>query len=280
MLKKIVTVTVLTLLTAATTARAEQKLLITDVLDQKQIEAQASLEYSHISADLNVKSFPFDTGKVTSNVTESRYSLGVGLGYGLELDASIPFVVSERAKTELAGESEYDKRDGFGDVTVGAKYRIFDEERMPFTLVAGLDLKFDSARRKDAGTGTFDVSPYLAASKRLEHHTTPYVGYRAIVRNHGAADSHILTLGLEKEYSETVTLDVRGDASFNTASDFATSSQNYSIEAATYVQVYHNLYLIPSVALLVDSPTDIKAADVHVATAVGVRGGISLYYLY
>jgi hypothetical protein len=278
--KKIVTVMVLTLLTAATTARAEHKLLITDVLDQKQIEAQASLEYSHISGDFDLKGFPFDSGKVTSNVTESRYSLGVGLGYGLEMSASIPFVVSERAKAELAGESEYEKRDGFGDVTVGAKYRIFDEERLPFTLVAGVDLKFDSARRKDAGTGTFDVSPYLAASKKLTHHATPYLGYRAVVRNHDAADSHILTLGLEQEFSEMMTLDVRGDASFNTATDFATSSQNYSVEAAAYVQVYHNLYLIPSVALLAISPADIKGADIHVATAVGVRGGLSLYYLY
>ncbi len=279
MVKKIVIAMALSLLTVATSARAEHKLLITDVLDQKQIEAQASLEYSHVSGNFDVKPFPF-TGKVTRNVTDSNYSLGVGLGYGLEISASIPFVVSERAKTELAGESEYDKRDGFGDVTVGAKYRIFGEERMPFTLVAGVDVKFDSARLKDAGTGTFDVSPYIAASKKLAHHAIPYVGYRAVVRNHGAADSHILTLGLEKEYSETVTLDIRGDASFNTATDIGTSSQNYSAEAATYVQVYHNLYLIPSVALLVESPADLKVADIHVGTAVGIRGGLSLYYLY
>ncbi|ABQ27789.1 hypothetical protein [Geotalea uraniireducens] len=45
-----------------------------------------------------------------------------------------------------------------GDFSFGGKYRLFDEEKEPFLLVAGLDIKFDTAGGGNAGTQTTDVS--------------------------------------------------------------------------------------------------------------------------
>ena len=72
------------LLLTATAARAEHKLLITDVLDAKELEAQATFEYVRQQASFDA----VESGRMIRNSTESRYSLGVGLGHGLEVTAS------------------------------------------------------------------------------------------------------------------------------------------------------------------------------------------------
>ncbi len=267
------------MLLTATAAQAEHKLLFTNVLEQKQIEGQATFEYSHSRG--NIASPVDGPGLRTTNAVESFYSLGVGLGHGLEITASIPFVFSERAKTEFAGvEPEYEKRDGFGDAALEAKYRLLGGEEEPFTLVTGLGLKFDSARRKDAGTGTTDVSPFIAASANLGHHYIPYAIYRATLRNHDVQDTHTLSLGVEKELNPTVTLDAKIAADFNTAASDITANEDFSFELTSYIQVAHNFYLLPSAAYTLATNATDKAADLRLGPADGFRGGLSLYYLY
>ncbi|GLI37956.1 hypothetical protein KI811_05935 [Geobacter hydrogenophilus] len=272
-------VAVVGMLLSATAAHAEHKLLITDVLEQKQMEAQARFEYSHTRGDI---SSPIDgSGTRTTNTLESAYSLGVGLGHGLEMTASIPFVFNERAKTELSAvEAEFEKRDGFGDFALEAKYRLLGGEEEPFTLVTGLGLKFDTARKKDAGTGTTDVSPFIAASANLGHHYLPYASYRATIRNHDMQDTHTLSLGLEKELNHTVTLDAKIDANFNTSTSVMSANEDFVFEVSSYLQVAHNFYLIPSVAYTVATDATDKAAELHLGPADGFRGGLSLYYLF
>lgn len=266
------------LVMAAGNARAEHKLLVTEILDQKQMEAQAKFEYTHATRDLKAAA---ESGKVTSNLLESNYSLGVGLGHGLEVTASIPYVMSERTKVELNGlEPEYEKRDGVGDFSFGGKYRLFDEEKEPFSLVAGLDIKFDTAGGGNAGTQTTDVSPYIAASKKLNPHFIPYGIYRATLRNNGGEDVHTVTAGVEAELNETVTLDARLDANFGTGTKLSTASEVYSFELASYLQLLHNFYLIPSVAVASGSPVDAKGVDARLDTPFAIRGGMSLYYLF
>ena len=269
------------LLMTATAARAEHKLLITDVLDAKQVEAQASFEYSRTQASFDSS---IESGRVISNSTDSRYSLGFGLGHGLEVTASIPYVLSERAKIEFSNpaiESEYEKRDGFGDFSFGAKYSLLDEKSAPVALVVGTDIKFDTAGGKNnPGTQTTDVSPYLAVSKKLGHHATPYAAYRATISNHGQPDTHLLSLGSENELNETVTIDVRFDAAFTTASNDLSSFETYSLELASYLQLFHNFYLIPSVAVATGSGPHSKVSDVDFGSPFAVKVGASLYYLF
>ncbi len=271
-------VAMVALLLSATAAHAEHKLLVTDVLEQKQIEAQARFEYSHTEGDIS--SPDEGSGKLKTYNSESLYSVGVGLGHGLEITASLPFIFSEREKVELGTEAEYGKRDGFGDFALEAKYRLLGGEEEPFTLVTGLGLKFDTASQDDGGTGTTDVSPFIAASANFGDHCLPYAIYRATIRNHGEQDTHTISLGLEKELNHTVTLDAKVDANFNTSTSDVSSYEDFAFELSSYIQVSHNLYLLPSVAYIVATDATFKAEDIRLSPADGFRGGLSLYYLF
>jgi len=272
------------ILMTATAARAEHKLLITDVLDAKQVEAQASFEYMRLQQSFGSR---FGNGRVVVNSTESRYSLGAGVGYGLEVTASIPYVFSER--TALRSDADAgiltEKRDGFGDFSFGAKYSLLDEKKnAPVSLVAGLNVKFDTAGgANNPGTKTTDVNPILAVSKKLGHHHTPYASYQAVISNHGHADEHILSVGVERELNETVTFDARVEAAYLTATDSFSSSESYDLELASYLQLLHNFYLIPSVAVATGSTSHSKGSkysDEHFGSPFGIKAGLSLYYLF
>ncbi|MBJ6725272.1 transporter family protein [Geomesophilobacter sediminis] len=263
---------------AATPALAEHKLLVTDVLDPKQVEAQAKFEHTYLSGSLSNPS-----GTTSVRATESLYSVGVGLLPGLEMTAFIPYVFNEREKAQFTGfDPEVDKKDGFGDFALEAKYRLLGGEHEPFTVVAGLDLKFDTAGNKngDAGTGTTDFAPFIAASANLGHHTIPYAIYQATLRNHDTRDTHTISLGLEKELNETFTLDGRFDANFNTSDDTVTANERYVFELASYIQVAHNLYVLPAAAYIKESDSTLKATNTKIGSVDGYRVGASLYYLY
>jgi hypothetical protein len=283
-MKKIALVALLGVMMTATAVHAEQKLLITDVLDQKQVELQGGVEYTHTRGDIG--SSVDGSGKLTTNATESSYSLGVGLGRGFEMTASIPYVFSERNKTQFSGaEPEYEKRDGAGDFALEGKYLLLGGEEERYAVVGGLDLKFDTAGNHDAGTGTTDVSPFIAASTNLGHHYTPYAVYRATIRNHEAPDTHTISLGLEKEINPTITLDPKIDANFNTSGRDTegrdlTANQDFSFELSSYIQLARNFYVIPSVAYVLATDVTDKSEDVHQGTVDGFRGGVSLYYLF
>ncbi|BCG47256.1 hypothetical protein GEOBRER4_n2084 [Citrifermentans bremense] len=277
-MKKMILAVVGGVLLTSTAARAEHKLLITDVLDKKQVEAQALFEYSHFSGKLNT---PAESGKFTANATESVYSMGVGLGSGLEVSASVPYVFSERVKVQFDGfEPEYEKRDGFGDFAVEGKYRLLGGEEKPCTVVAGLGVKFDTAGGSNAGSGTTDVSPFIAASANMGHHNIPYAVYRATIRNHDEQDTHTVSVGLEKELSHTVTLDARVDANFNTSARDITANEDFTFELASYIELAHNFYLLPSVAYNIATDAKGKETEVRVTSVDGFKGGVSLYYLF
>lgn len=268
------------LLLTATSAHAEHKLLVTDVLEPKQVEAQALFEYMHSSE--NLSNPILGQGKAYFNSTESLYSLGVGLGHGLEMTAFLPYVFSEREKVQFGEEVEHGKRDGVGDFAIEAKYRLLGGEEAPFTVVTGLDVKFDTAGSgaDDVGTGTTTFSPFVAASANLQHHHIPYAMYRASIPNHGAPDVHTVSVGLEKEINHTLTLDARIDANFVTASSRNTAYETFVFELTPYIQVAHNFYLLPTAAYLKSTDSRSKIGDTRVTSADGFRAGASLYYLF
>ncbi|GFO66112.1 transporter [Geomonas paludis] len=277
-MKKMVLAVLGGILMTTATAHAEHKLLVTDVLDKKQVEAQALFEYSHTKGDVTILG---ESGKRTLNAAESLYSVGVGLGHGLEVSASIPYVFSERDKLQMDGlDPEQERRDGFGDLALQAKYRLVGGEEAPYTVVAGLGVKFDTAGDSQAGTGTTDVSPFIAASANLGHHNTPYAIYRATIRNHDEYDTHTLSVGFEKELNHTVTIDAKVDANFNTATRDVTANEDFIFELSSYLQVAHNFYVLPSVAYTVATDYRSKDGVARAGSADGYRAGFSLYYLF
>lgn len=278
-MKKCLTAMVL-LLICATGAQAEQKLLVTEVLDPGQVEGAARFEVSHSEADF---SSALEAGTIKSNTRESNYSLGVGVIPGLEVSASLPYVLNESEKEVLdGGGTVAEERDGFGDLTIGAKYRVFEEGGLPLTLVAGLDVKLDTASQEHAGTGTTAVSPYLAISRKYGERLIPYASYRATFVDRGESDEHALNLGVEAEMSETITLDALLSGSYHTASDEAKSYESYGLEVAAYFGITDHLYLIPAVGVERTTGIDGKgdASDLSIDPATTYRGALTLYVLY
>ncbi|GFO57874.1 hypothetical protein GMST_01990 [Geomonas silvestris] len=268
------------LLMTATAAQAEHKLLVTDVLEPKQVEMQALYEYSSIEGNLHD---PVEgNGKIKSHASEANLSVGIGLLHGLEVTASVPYLFNERTSASFAsGAADTEKRDGIGDFALEGKYRLLGGEEAPVTVVTGLGLKFDTAGTRNGGTGSTDVSPFIAASMNLPRHHTPYAIYRANLRSGEAnPDTHTLSLGLEKEVNHTFTLDAKIDANFNTATSHVSSNQDFVFELSSYIQVAHNFYVLPNVAYLTATDQTLKVTDTRVTGQDGYRVGASLYYLF
>lgn len=280
---KIIIGIVFMILMMSLTSHAEEKLFITDVLAQKQVEAQASFMYEHQTVHFCGKPPSLGTGSQETDVSKSEYSLGVGLGRGFEVGVSIPYAFSDRTETRfdtLPPETMHEKRDGFGDISLGAKYRVFGEKDKPFTLVAGLDVKLDSASEDKGGTGSTDISPFVAASTTVAKGLRPYAAYELTISNHGRADTHKVRFGAEKELNERATINASFQASLHTSSESLSSYEVYSFGITSYICIYRNLYAIPMIGFGVASSADLKDVDVHFDSSTGTVLGIGLYYLF
>jgi hypothetical protein len=270
------------LLMLTATAHAEHKMLITDVLDAKQVEARASLGYSYTENDFMVKSPFYQKGTIKHDVTCSSYSLGAGLGGGLQLHAEIPYYFSDKRTYEYTSPvypSRYGKTGSWGDFAFGAKYLVMGGEEKPFAVVTGLDVKFETANERKEGSGTTDVSPYVAVSTTIDN-WRPYVEYRATIRNHDANDSHLLALGAEYRINERVSLTPHANVLFRTASKVLNPYESYDFALDIYLQVARNFYLIPAFNAGFSSDTSLRDGSQDLSGAAFYGTGLGLYYLF
>jgi len=278
-------------------ANAAHRLLITDVLDAKEVELGASLGYAHNSYDRNytysssvtdslgissssTQSFP---AKGTGNFVTSGLWLAVGIGGGLQLNASVPYAFEGNRKEDLAYplyEVRYSKRDGWGDFEFGVKYGLYGNARNSLAVVTGLDVKFETASTRNYGTGTTEVSPFIAASDTVNSKFREYAEYRAIISNHGDNDSHIISIGSEYTFNPTFTVNPGASVSFRTASRTWTAYESFNLNLAAYLQVYRNFYLIPNTHVGINTSTKAKDGNSSIEDLTFYGAGLALYYLY
>ena len=261
---------------------AKERLFITDVLEKRATEISASFSYSHFSDELSSSSDDLNADRRIDRV-DSGYAFNVGLGHGFEVGASTSYLFSERLKIQYPSAPMTSTRasaEGFGDIALTGKHVVFDEREKPFTLVAGLDVKLDSASEGKDGTGTTDISPFVAASAMLSEGLRPFVRYAFVARNHGARDSHGFLLGAEKELNENVGLQAALEARFHTSSDVLRSYESYHLQVQSYIRICHDFYAVPKVVYAIRSSADIKETDSRFdrATSIGLRFGF--YYLF
>jgi hypothetical protein len=228
-------------------AKAENKLFITDVLDPEQMETRETLRFTR-SSDASFTSSSGQPGTGYRRTSRATVSLGRGISDGLQVDAAIPYVFIDDQIEASNGVTTRD-RSGVGDLDIGLKYRIAGAERGPYVVSTRLDIKPETADSSRAGTGATNVSPQLAASFRVGDSLRPYGVYQATFRNHGQANTHTLTAGVEKIFSETVTVTLEAAASINTASDTQTRYGTHAIALSSYLQIGRNLYLIPALSV-------------------------------
>ncbi|MDY6953254.1 MAG: transporter, partial [Thermodesulfobacteriota bacterium] len=170
--------------------------------------------------------------------------------------------------------------EGFGDVALMGKYRIWDERDKPFTLVAGLDVKLDSAPEDKDGTGTTDISPSLAASTTLSQGLRPFARYTFVARNHGSRDSHEFLVGAEKELNENVGLQAGLEARFHTSSDVLRHYESYHLYVQSYMRICHDFYAVPKVFYAMRSSVDIKDTDSLFDSAASEGLTFGFYYFF
>jgi hypothetical protein len=263
---------------------AEEKLFVTDVLSRQEMEASVSFLYIHDSTDFHRQRPSFLTGNQKNEFFTSKYYLGVGLGHELEIAAWIPHVFFDKIKNRFYSYPEpqtfHYRKEGWGDFHLGAKYQVFHEQDKPFMLVAGLETKFDTASEDNGGTGSTDVSPFVAASTTIADDVRPYGVYSFTRRNHGQKDTHSIRLGVEKELDERVGLNGFLEASFHTSSDLLTSYEMYYFGIESYIRLYRNLYVLPGVGMAVNSCADRKDINLHFDSTRGMVMMLSLYHLF
>lgn len=285
----------------ATTAYAEHKLFITDVLAAKQFEVEADFSYAHNSGNTTSKYPSYDPlmgifigyidvpGNQTRNIVSSLYSIGIGIGHGMQLNAAIPYVFVDNIKQQDFTEynfpgytvpAYYKKQDGVGDLALGVKYSLYENKERAVSIVTGLDVKLFTADSHKAGTGTNDIAPFIAASTIINGNLKPYASYQAIFRDHGAADAHVISAGIEYELNKTITLTPKFSAIFRTDSDWATAYNTYSFGLSSYVNIYSNFYLIPTFTTGISTSSSTKNNYMDYGTLKFVNAGLGLYYLF
>ncbi|MDY6836704.1 MAG: hypothetical protein SWH78_01910 [Thermodesulfobacteriota bacterium] len=265
------------------TSYGAEKLLITDVLSKREAEAEASFTYAR--GYLHFYSPPpiSATAKSTLNLSFLECSLGLGLGHGFQVEASIPYAFSVKTRARYyvlpAGSTDH-RRDGFGDISFGTKCELFSEKEKPFTLVAGLGLKLDTASEDQFGTGATDISPFVAASTTIGQGVRPYATYELTIRNHGERDTHVLGIGAEKELNDRLTLVPFLEVSFHKSTDTLSSYETYVMGVRSHIRIYGNFYAIPLIGFEIDSPVRRKDMDLRFDSSEGIQIGLAFYHLF
>lgn len=267
MYKMFIPATLLTLLTA-TSALAEHKLLVTDVPDPGHVEARIDFDYTKETGK------DFFLEKVSGERIGSTVTVAAGVINGLKISATMPYTINQQI--------EGIKANGFEDLTLGVRYSLTKSLlKLPVDIAVGFDWKLDSARRNDPGTGDNSYSPSVAVSKNL-HLFIPYVKYQPdfIVHGNNGQTVHNLTVGTEIEFSHHYSLDVKVKETFNGSVAGIKASNNFEVEVGPYINVFKNLYLLPTVSYAVIGDIETDLGEKLLQKADGYKIGFGLYYLF
>ncbi|MDY6989303.1 MAG: transporter [Thermodesulfobacteriota bacterium] len=281
-MRRIVAAIAITIILLPCICLGEEKLLITDVLEKGEKEVGVFFSYVHESHEISFERTALNADR-DYEVMYTSCVFNVGLGHRFEVGAGIPYVFSARTKIEyptVPTTTSRFSRDGFGDINLGGRYLVFDETEKPFTLVAGLDVKPDTASEDDGGTGTTNVAPYVAASATVAEDIRPFASYIFVARNHGTSDFHKFTVGVEKEFNEDIGLRVFLDADFYTSSDSFGSHENYYLNIGSYIRICNSLYVVPRVRYGILGPSDEKNSDRRWESANNLKLTFGLYCLF
>ncbi|GEM_PF-2685241 len=281
-MKKTVVLAALLSLVTASSALAEHKLLVTDVPEPGHVEARVDVAYSNLDGKLGGET-------VQDEKTAAIAAIGVGVAPGLKLSIALPYTMVQHEINMEAGKII--KKDGFGDLTLGARYALTKSlVKLPFDAAVGVDWKTTTASdgEENTGTGRNSYAPYVAVSKNL-HIVIPYVKYQPefVVKQHAGQTNHNLTLGAEIEFGHHYTLDVAAkytakghgvDDAFG--KEDVRSANDLELEVAPYIEVVKNLYILPKVAYkfmggrtLVETGEKINKIDEYTL-------GLGVYYLF
>jgi hypothetical protein len=252
-------------------AASHHRLLVTDVPDPGEVEVRGDYIYSYAEGKNELDE------KVKDEASQGVLFLGAGVVKGLKLSASLPYTFAQHAENQ--------KKQGFGDLTLGARFNPSRAHlvELPVELAVGLDWQLNSASTSPSkpGFGGNVYSPYLAVSKEIGM-AIPYAKYQAdvVVKSHADQTVHNLTAGAELELCHRASLDASVKVSFNGSTESAKSSTDVELELMPYLNIAKNTYLLPRVAYRfigdVEDPAGVKVLK----DAGEFKTGLGLYVLF
>jgi len=250
------------------------QLLQSDVLNPGEVNAEFMYSFTHLS------------GRNYKTIDRSMdMTFGVGIPGHLELDVTLPYVFRETTDTAVGRE----KRDGVGDLIVGARYSLIQDEKAPLSMAIGLDVKLDTAPSNATGVGTdtIDFSPFISATFNREGKVAPFIAYTATIHastkksssedsdnSSPAPDQHSLTIGAEFELPHHSAAIISGDMTYNEAGEYR-SYRDYTAKLELVLNVTKHVYIIPTVSYLYTnsvkaaSPTAVDLAEHRSGSAGG-----------
>jgi hypothetical protein len=248
---------------------SQHRLLVTDVPDPGQVEARIDYIYSYAEGKNELDE------KIKDEKSAGIVSLGVGVVKGLKLSASLPYTFVQH--------EENNKIEGFGDLSLGARYAISKAVHLPLDLAVGLDWQLNSASTNPGkpGSGLNVYSPYFAVSKPVGM-AIPYFKYQPdfAVKQGRDQTNHNMTVGAEIEFTHTQSLDVSLKTTVNGTHEGRKSSTDVEIELIPYINIARNTYLLPRFAYKFAGDIE-DNAGVKLAKDVGeFKTGLGIYFLF
>jgi len=266
-------------------AQAEQKLLITDVLDKGEVEILTGFTYGRAHYDYTLKSPTYQQGRVTHKSSILDGTVGMGIVNGLQLNISRPYIFEDRYEYQYLNPvkpSQSYTDDGRGALVFGSKYRLADGSDKAFTLVTGLDINLENSDNNDNSTqpSTTDIAPYLAVSSSLsDGQLRPYLSYRYVNRNHGVSDQHITNAGVEYVINKSISLTPFAAVFIIPAAATQNTYESYLLGLKTSIRLVNNLYIIPSFCFGKATAHNSRDNTLAYGDMTFYETGLQLYYL-
>ena len=287
-----------TLCFLSTPSGAENYLLPTAIVPPGRVEAEAEYRYERIRSNVAGPVASLDGLFKTSSSTLDL-SVSVGIYPDLQVSIGVPVVFLEREHREITGlttTTAWD-RDGIGDPTFLASYKILDEAERGLTLTADAGIKPDTAsdrapdavtgRRGGIGSGTTDYIFGLSSSKAFSK-WVPYATLGAVVAGEtGQGLSHggewNGSIGTEYRWTDSLTLDTRVFARRFGRDETANigSRETYRAGMRAYYAIWKNGFVIPSLSFVRTSDYDSDfSIGLRNENNRGYEAGIGLYAVY
>lgn len=257
---------------ATSTAYAENRLFPTDVLQQGELDAKASLTHSSQSSSAS-----FDGTKYQSSFESTSESLQVR--YGLADNWHIGAGLSHSSSSSSNSDGTTWRDNGVSNPVFFAGYSVIKDTTSPWSLSANLSVSPNT-------TGKFTsryVGGLTAGFKQSD--TLKLYGGLSTSQTEGSRypDSTEINIGAFKNLSEKITLIPSAYLSRvdSTTGIIVAPRYTYGIGLTSNIEIKRNTYLIPNISFYGQSSAHSKDGLFRVDSNFdGVNFGVSLYHLF
>jgi len=276
MKKEYLYVSLVALLFNIQNAQGENRLFPTDILEKGEADIAFGVGWQHTFRSITDNGVS-GTQKLdfTSEHIQFRYGLGESWHVGLALNDNSTYEVHTNFDN---GQNFLSTRyQGQQNPALWAKYGFVKDKNSPFSLSGEFLVSPNTTDNDTGGTETVALYGGLDYGNGLKG----YAEYRGdFPRDHKFSRVHSISVGAYKTETENFTLVADVHYSRFEATDLDTALQQYGVGLAALLQVGHNSYVYPRVAVYQNTSRDTTDGTVHWGGSQGKVLSVSLYHLF